>query len=50
VRNEKMDEKKSGKKAIGIAMAAIILASIFAIIAPASIGQRQPFPPSGGAI
>ena len=43
-----MENKKSGKKTIGIAMAAIMLASIFATFVPASIGQ--PAPPAGGVV
>ena len=37
-------KSKSGKKAIGIAMAATIVASIFAMIAPASVAVPPPMP------
>ena len=40
--------KKCNSKVIGVVMAAILVASIFAAFAPASIGQ--PSPPTGGAI
>ncbi|PXF52802.1 MAG: hypothetical protein C4B56_04520 [Candidatus Methanophagaceae archaeon] len=46
---EKMENKKSGKIAMGMAMAAIMLGSIFAMIAPASIAQ-PPVPTGKDAI
>jgi len=39
-----MGDKKNGKKVVGIAMAALMIASIFAMIAPASVA-RDPPPP-----
>jgi len=42
-----MDEKKSGKKAVGIAMAVLILGSVFAMLAPASIADHPHEIPAG---
>ena len=37
-----MGDKKNGKKVVGIAMAALMIASIFAMIAPASVARDPP--------
>jgi len=43
-----MGDKKTGKKVVGIAMAALMIASIFAMIAPASVARDPPPPVQPG--
>jgi len=43
-----MGDKKNGKKVVGIAMAVLMIASIFAMIAPASVARDPPPPVQPG--
>jgi len=47
MKKKKMENKKSGKKAVGIAMAAIMITSILATFAPA-FGYKRPVSPLTG--